>query len=139
KVSNVQGAVRAETISGNVTASATPKLQMAKSVSGDVDLNEVTADAEVVVQNISGNVRARGLKARALELGTVSGDVILADITSDRIGARSVSGSLEYSGALARSGRYEFNVHSGNIRLILAGATGFAINANTFSGAIRSD
>ena len=40
---------------------------------------------------------------------------------------KAVSGNVEYAGELARSGRYEFNSHSGDIRLMLAGGTGFEL------------
>ena len=139
KVSGVQGAVRAETISGTVTAASTPKLEAAKSVSGDVDLTDASADAELSASTISGVIRARGLKARALDLGTVSGDVMLSNVACERLSVRSVSGSLEYSGALAKNGRYDINSHSGTIRLTLSSDVGFELNANSFSGSIRSD
>lgn len=139
KVSGVQGAVRAETISGSVTTASTPKLEAAKTVSGDVDLTDASADAELTASSISGTVRARGLKARALDLGTVSGDVLLANVSCDRLGIRSVSGNVEYSGVLLKSGRYDINSHSGTVRLTLSSDVGFELNANSFSGSIRSD
>jgi Putative adhesin len=139
KVSNVQGAVRAESISGTVTTSATPRLEMAKSISGDVVLTDAGADADLSAGTVSGNVRANGLKARALELGTISGDVVLTNVACDRLGVKSVSGNLEYSGTIARNGRYDVNSHSGNIRFTLSGSTGFELTANTFSGSIRSE
>jgi len=139
KVSNVQGAVRAESVSGNVTTSGTPRLEMVKSVSGDVDLTDAGADADISAGSVSGSIRAKGLKARGLELGTVSGDVSVIDVTCDRLGAKSISGNVEYSGTLARNGRYDVNSHSGTVRLTLAGSTGFELTANTFSGTIRSE
>jgi DUF4097 and DUF4098 domain-containing protein YvlB len=139
KVTGVHGAVRAETISGNVTTASTPRVELAKSVSGDVELSDASVDSELTASTISGNIRARGLKARALDVGSISGDIVLSDVACDRVGAKSVSGNVEYSGALARNGRYDFNAHSGNVRLALAGSTGFDIDANTFSGSIRSD
>jgi DUF4097 and DUF4098 domain-containing protein YvlB len=139
KVTSVQGAVRAETISGTITTASTPKLQSAKSVSGDVDLTDASPDAELNASSVSGAVRAKGLKARSLELGTVSGDVALSDVTCERLGVRSVSGSVEYIGALTNRGRYEINSHSGSIRLTLSSDVGFELTANSFSGSIRSD
>jgi DUF4097 and DUF4098 domain-containing protein YvlB len=139
KVSGVQGAVRAETISGTVTTASTPKLEAAKTVSGDVDLTDASADAELAASSISGTVRAKGLKARALDLGTVSGDVLLSNVSCDRLGIRSVSGNVEYSGVLLKSGRYDINSHSGTVRLTLSSDVGFDLNANSFSGSIRSD
>jgi hypothetical protein len=44
-----------------------------------------------------------------------------------------------FGGSLAKTGRYEFNTHSGDVRLSLQGSTGFEITANTFSGELRSD
>jgi DUF4097 and DUF4098 domain-containing protein YvlB len=139
KVSSVQGPVRAESISGNVTAVATQRLEAAKSVSGNVDLTDTSADADLSASSISGGISAKGLKARALDLGTVSGDVVLTNVASERINIRSVSGGVEYSGTLARNGRYDINSHSGTVRLTLSNDIGFELNANSFSGSIRSD
>jgi DUF4097 and DUF4098 domain-containing protein YvlB len=139
KVTGVQGAVRAESISGTVTAASTPRLEAAKSVSGDVDLTDTSADAEMSASSISGTIRARGLKARALDLGTVSGDVVLSNVSCERLNIRSVSGDVEYSGILSKSGRYDINSHSGTVRLTLSSDVGFELNANSFSGSIRSD
>ena len=139
KVSNVQGTVRAESVSGNVTTSATPRLEAAKSVSGDIDLSNAGADADLSAGSVSGSLRAKGLKARSLALGTVSGDVVLLDVSCERLGVKSVSGAVEFSGTLAKNGRYDVNSHSGTVRLTLAGGTGFDLTANTFSGAIRSE
>ena len=139
KVSKVQGAVRAESISGNVVTAGTPRLELAKTISGDVDLTDADADASLTASSVSGNVRASGLRARSLEVGTISGDVALNNVTCDRVGVKSISGNVEYSGALARGGRYDVNSHSGTVRLTLSGSTGFELTANTFSGSIRSE
>jgi DUF4097 and DUF4098 domain-containing protein YvlB len=137
-VTGIQGVVRAESISGTVRTSATPKLT-AKTVSGDLELDNAPADADLAATTISGNIRARGLKVRTLDLGSVSGDLTITDISCDRLGVKSVSGNVEFAGTLGKGGRYEINSHSGSIRLALAGNTGFELNANSFSGSIRSD
>ncbi len=139
KVTGVQGSVRAESVSGDVTTSGTPRLEVAKSVSGDVDLSDAGTEAELRASSVSGSVRARGFKARSLDASTVSGDVVLTDVACDRLGVRSISGNAEYSGTLSRNGRYDFNSHSGNVRLTLSESTGFELTANTFSGSMRSD
>jgi len=139
KVTGVQGAVRAETISGNVTTASTPKLEFAKTISGDIDLTSATVDADVTASTTSGNIRAKGLKARAIDVGSISGDMTLSDVSCDRLGVKSVSGSFEYGGTLNKSGRYDINLHSGTARMMLAGSTGFELNANSFSGTVRSE
>ena len=139
KAAGVQGALRAETISGNVVTSATPGLELARSVSGNVEVTDVAASGDVKVASVSGNLRLKAVKARGLDFNTISGDVTLADVACDRLGARSVSGNIEYSGALAKNGRYDVNSHSGNVRLTLAEAIGFELTGNTFSGSIHSE
>jgi DUF4097 and DUF4098 domain-containing protein YvlB len=139
KVTGVHGSLRAETVSGEVTISDAPRLEAAKSVSGDLLLTGVTADGDLSAGSVSGNVRAKGLKARGLDLGSVSGDINVSDVTCERLGVKTVSGSVEYAGGIARNGRYEINAHSGTIRLVLTNPAGFELNANSFSGSIRSE
>ena len=43
------------------------------------------------------------------------------------------------SGNLAKSGRYELNSHSGDVRLTLGSGTGFELEASSFSGSVHSD
>jgi DUF4097 and DUF4098 domain-containing protein YvlB len=139
RVTDVSGPVRAETVSGNVTAAKTPRLEAVKSVSGNVDLTDAGADADLAASTVSGSVRARSLKVRSLQASTVSGSLSLDDIDCSRVGLRTVSGNASYSGPLARNGRYDFSSHSGTIRLGLPESTGFDLTASTFSGSVRSD
>jgi len=139
KVTGVRGAVRAETISGEVIATDSPKIEVAKSVSGNVTLSGVSSEGDLAATSISGTVAAHGLKVHGLDLNTISGSVKLTDVTCERLAAKSVSGGVEYEGAIARGGSYDFNVHSGTVRLVLANPAGFVLNANSFSGSVRSD
>ena len=82
---------------------------------------------------------ATALKVRTLEAGSVSGDVELSNLQVERLLAKTISGDISYDGVLPRGGRYEFNAHSGNVRIVLADTSGFELDASTFSGSIRSD
>jgi DUF4097 and DUF4098 domain-containing protein YvlB len=139
KVTGVHGPLRSETVSGNVTITDAPKLETAKTVSGDVALTGVTTDGDLSAGSVSGNVRAKGVKARGLDLGSVSGDINVSDATCERLGVKTVSGSVEYAGAIVKGGRYEINAHSGTVRLLLANPAGFELTANSFSGSVRSE
>jgi DUF4097 and DUF4098 domain-containing protein YvlB len=139
KVTGVRGAVRSESVSGDVTTTDTPKVETAKSVSGNVTLSGIQIDGDLAASSVSGTVQARGVKARALDLGSVSGDLMVSEVTCDRLSARSVSGGFEYNGTIARGGVYDVNLHSGTARFVLANPPGFELTANTFSGSIRSD
>ena len=139
RVTNVRGELRAESVSGNVVTSAATRPSLVKSVSGDVHVSDASTEGEVTVNTVSGRLSAHSLKARSLDLGSVSGDVSLIDVVCERADVKSVSGNIEYSGSLARNGRYQMNSHSGLLRLAIAGNTGFELDATTFSGNVRSD
>ena len=138
-VSNVRGEVRLEAISGDVNLTNTPNVALAKTVSGDVVARDIGTQTALVLGTISGNVVGTGLKVRTLEAGTVSGDVRLAGSQIERLEAKSLSGDVEFDAPLVKGGRYEFTSHSGNVRIILSGNTGFELDADTFSGSVRSD
>lgn len=138
-VAGVKGEVRAETVSGDVNVSATPNVSVAKTISGDVTARDIGTQTTLVLSTVSGTVLGTGLRVRALEAGSVSGDVRLAGSEIERLEARSVSGNIEFDAPLARGGRYEFTSHSGSIRILMSGNTGFELDADTFSGSVRSD
>jgi len=138
RVSSLNGDLRAETISGDLVATAVKRIRQAKTISGDLEITDTDGD-EVAAQTISGTLMARSIKARSVDLTSVSGDVRITDVESDRTFVRSISGSIDFSGQLARNGRYEFQSHSGDVRVSPLGSGGFSIEASTFSGDMRSD
>ncbi len=138
-LASVSGDARIESVSGDVDVSQCPGLAHARTVSGDVRVQDVGSQSMLTLGSVSGNVVARAVTAPTLDAGTVSGDLRLSGIEADRIQAKSVSGTIEFGDRLARGGRYEFTSHSGDVRLTLSGDTGFEISADTFSGSIRSD
>jgi len=138
RVSSVNGDVRAETTSGDVTATSVRRLRQAKSMSGDIEITDSDGE-DVSGSTMSGSVVARGLKARSVDLQSISGDLQMTNVESDRTFVKSISGSIDFSGSMAKNGRYEFSTHSGDLRVTPQGATGFSIEASTFSGDLRSD
>jgi DUF4097 and DUF4098 domain-containing protein YvlB len=138
KVTNINGELRAETVSGDIITMTAKKLRVAKTVSGDVEISESEAD-ELSLGSVSGDVTVNRLKGSGFDAQSVSGDLRLTDVEIDHASIRSVSGDIDYSGRLARNGRYQFQSHSGDIRVTPADARGFAIEASTFSGDVRSD
>jgi len=139
RASNIKGELRADTVAGSISASGVRKLAALKCVTGDVEITDAGAEDPVAASTVSGNVIVRGLRARAVQLTSVSGNIHIEDAPIERLMVKTVQGNLDYAGDLARSGRYEFNSHSGDIRLVLSGNTGFEVLANTFSGMVRSD
>ena len=130
--------VTVRTLGGNIHATDI-RMELLKSVSGDIDIVTGIAADVVTASTVSGNLSVHGLKARTAQLSTVTGNVHLDDIQVDRLATRAVNGNIDFAGDLTRSGRYEFVTHSGDIRLVLSGVTGFEVQANSFSGTVRSD
>ncbi len=138
-VTSVKGEVRAETVSGDVNVTGTPNVSVAKTISGDVTASDIGTQTTLVLSTVSGTVIGTGLRVRALEAVSVSGDVRLIGSEVERLLAKSVSGNIEFEAPLTKGGRYEFTSHSGNVRIMLSGNTGFELDADTFSGSVRSD
>jgi DUF4097 and DUF4098 domain-containing protein YvlB len=139
RVTNVNGELRLETVNGSVRAGQSPRLGFAKSVSGNV---EITGNIEVELNasSLTGALLLQDVRARALELTTISGDVVLNSVLVDRaLRVRSVNGDLRFEGPLSKSGRYDMNSHSGRIQMLLPPTSGFEIDASTFSGNLRSE
>lgn len=138
-VTNVRGEVRADTISGDLEITGTPNVPMAKTVSGTLTARGISAATVLTLASVSGNIITSDLKTRALDANTVSGDLLLRGLQVERLDAKSVSGNVEFAAPLARGGRYSFNSHSGDVRVAILNGSGFELDANTFSGSIRSD
>ena len=138
RVTNIGGELRAQSMSGSITAASVRRVRELRSVSGTIDLSDGESD-ELTAHTLGGDVLVRNLKGRVLDLQTVTGDVRLMGVEVERARLESMAGDLDYSGRLARSGRYEFQTHSGDIRLSPSGNPGFDLQATSFSGALRSE
>ena len=139
RVTGVKGAIRLGSVSGNVIATDTPGIEYVRTVSGEVELSGIAHDNAVSLSSVSGSIRVNAVRAREVEFSTVSGEMVLRDASCGRLSAKSISGGFEYTGALTPNGRYEVNSHSGGVRFVLVGNTGFELNASSFSGSIRSE
>jgi len=139
KVADIKGDLTLTSISGGVRVANAGRIAAAKSVSGPVEIVDTEIDGSVQAESISGDIVLRKVRARRLELSVVSSNVMMQDLQCERVEAHTISGDVEYRGALAKNGRYEFSSHSGEVRIVLSGDTGFELNANSFSGVVRSD
>jgi hypothetical protein len=138
-VSGLNGELSLHSTSGDITATDVTRLQMAKTVSGDVIVRNSASSGLLQAATMSGDVTATDVKADRIDFGSVSGSVTARNVTSSDVSMKSTSGDLLFDGNLADGGRYAFTSHSGNVRLSLDGRTGFSFDASTFSGSVRTD
>lgn len=118
KVSNVRGRVTISAISGNVTASRISEGVKATSVSGAISV---------------GDSKGR------IEVGTTSDSIILTNLDSREIVARTTSGNVQFTGKLYEDGHYEFESFSGEVVLNLPPESNFTLSAKTHSGSVNTE
>lgn len=127
EISTVSGAVDVRDIGGEASIEA---------VSGRVTLANVQGDAHV--ESVSGAVNVTNVSG-SLSAESVSGPIILTDVRGARVRANTVSGALDFTGAINPAGHYDFETHSGRATLRLASNANAAVSVNTFSGSVAND
>lgn len=93
-----------------------------KDSSGRVDLNSVSGVLEVM------NVRAAA-DDDTFEVGTVSGDIVLNQVSNPKVTAKSVNGTVTMTGPLAKAGSYSFNNVTGDVVLEMPRDASFRLAA----------
>jgi hypothetical protein len=137
KVEKIGGALKAGTVSGNVTALGAAKGVDANSVSGDVTVSDVNGDA--YLKTVSGTVKAERVMG-SISAETVSGDVEMMNISEAKtVSGKALSGNVTYKGKLNKEGRYTFNAHSGDVDVTIPADSAFEFSGETFSGDISTD
>ena len=129
--------IEAESVSGEVSlrASSTDKLEVS-SVSGDVSFDGEAG--RVDAESVSGDVQVTGASGD-VSVETVSGSAIVRAATVTEFEAASVSGDIDFEGALAANGRMDVESMSGDVSLTLPADTSARVSAETFSGDLEND
>lgn len=138
-VSDIRGDLNLVSISGQIAIQNGARVLGAKSTSGNVEITNLRSDIGLEANSISGNVRVRQSAAPRMELGSVSGNVAVVDVRCERLEAETISGNIDMTTPLEKGGRYELSSHTGVIRVVPTGNTGFELEADSFSGNIQSE
>jgi hypothetical protein len=137
EVTDIEGELDLHSVSGDISLRARTTRVRAQSVSGDLEVDGDPEDLEL--ESVSGDIvvlRARG-EVRA---NTVSGTVEIGpDVEALEGYYQSVSGDVEFEGMVASDGRYEFESHSGSVRILLSREVSADVEVSTFSGSIRNE
>jgi hypothetical protein len=132
----LRGAVDASNVSGSVDLRDLGSSLNVEGVSGNITIANVASDAHV--ENVSGRISLSGVGGSATA-ETVSGGINIAGVRGDRVHVTTVSGDIDFAGSVTGSGRYEFETHSGEASLKLAGNTQATVSVETFSGSVSND
>ena len=134
-VKGVHGDLETRTQSADVDIRDAGRLDV-ESLSGDVTIQAV--NGESMIHTVSGDITL-GAARGDVEIETVSGDIDLQDVVAKQIRTHTTSGDVEFTGQILPDGRYEYNTHSGEIRLSLPADVGAQLSIATFNGGIESD
>jgi DUF4097 and DUF4098 domain-containing protein YvlB len=134
--SGSQSDISATTVSGIIDVSGARSRVMLESVSGPIRVSQVGGD--VRAQNVSGTIHAENVSGR-LEAWAVNGDVRLIGVLANEIRAETVGGDIVYAGRVATGGIYDFESHSGAIRLTIPRTSSARFQLETVRGAVRAD
>ncbi|MGH7652245.1 MAG: DUF4097 family beta strand repeat-containing protein [Gemmatimonadaceae bacterium] len=134
--SGSQGEISATTVSASIDISGGRRQVSVESVSGPVRVTQLAGDLRA--QSVSGNLRAENISG-PLEAWTVSGTITLIGVRGNYIHGQTVSGDMVYAGRLVTGGSYDFESHSGTIRLTIPQNSGAHFSLETVGGAVQSD
>lgn len=101
-------------------------------VTGDVLARGVRGNTEA--KSVSGDVRLEDIEGKVVEATSVSGNIELDRIRADEVGAETVSGDVDFSGEIRPRGEYDFKTLSGDIVMLIPRGSGADISGSTFSG-----
>lgn len=138
-VEGVDGETRVEIASGDGRLASLARLVEVRTFSGDLELADVRSDDALVIRAASGRLDIAGVRAPRLQVKSFSGPVVLNGVASRRVKVETASGSVSFDGSLAADGQYGFQSHSGDIFLSVPDDSGFELEAQSFSGDLRSD
>jgi DUF4097 and DUF4098 domain-containing protein YvlB len=134
--SGSQGEIAATTVSGAIDVSGGRRQVTLESVSGPIRASQLAGDLRA--QNVSGSVRAENVSGR-IEAWTVRGGIRLIGLRSNDVRAETASGEIVYAGRVATGGTYDFESHSGPIRLTIPPNPGAHFRLETVSGVVQAD
>jgi len=136
-LTGLNGETKANTVSGRVDVTSCTKVGALHTIAGPITVTDSRSDTKLDVAGISATVTLTNVKAPQVSASVISGKIVAHDVQTDGADMDSISGDIEFSGAVSAKGRYEFTAHSGDVRLGLTG--GFDLEAKTFSGTVTAD
>ena len=131
-----EGEIEASSVSGQVEVSGGKREVRVESVSGWVRASRVNGNLRA--ESVSGDVRADSISG-SVEASSVSGTISLVGIQSRDVRTETVSGNILYAGNIDSGGKYDFESHSGTLRLEIPRASGAHVRVETFSGDINTN
>ncbi|MEP6765160.1 MAG: DUF4097 family beta strand repeat-containing protein [Gemmatimonadaceae bacterium] len=134
-VVDVRGEVDATVTNGEVTVRGATGRTAVSSMTGDIVLQDI--DGPVRVKGLTGGIKIVNVRGD-VDVSASTSDVSLRDVRAVIVQVQLVRGDIEFGGTLVSDGRYEFNTHSGDVRLHLNDDAKGMIDVQSFKGELHS-
>jgi len=138
KVNGIRGELTASSVGGTLTITDAGQVVSLTTIGGDISLTGANTDSTLKAETVGGGIRIQQTKARRLTANTVGGNITATDLTAENVDIGTMSGNLQFSGPIAKAGRYDLHTQSGNVHVTPVGGSGFELQARTFSGSITT-
>lgn len=134
----VEGALRLQSVSGDIGADVFGEDAQIKSVSGDVVARGRSQAALLTVTTVSGDAEVLDVGGEIV-VQTVSGDLEARSPSVERARINTTNGEATLTTALEKGARVEMETINGDLTLVIRGGIDAEFDLETFNGDIRTD
>jgi len=135
-VSGVDGGLDLYVVSGTIDVTGNPHELNAEAIDGDIHI--IGSPPWVRAKSATGTIVFQGASSDAA-FSTVSGAVKVDGGVFERTKIETVTGNINFSGRLDRSGAFDFDTHSGTIDIAIPDKTAASFSVVTIAVAITNN
>lgn len=135
-VNDIGGDVQATSMTDDVTISKVKGRAVISAISGNVSLREIAEGIKATA--VSGSINISDSKGR-IEALTTSDSIILTNLDSSEVIAKSTTGNVQFTGKIHENGSYEFESFNGEVLLFLSPDSNFSLSAQTHNGSLNTE
>lgn len=133
----VRGALRIETVSGQIDAEVFEEDIEARTISGEVRLRGHDEPGLLVLNTVSGDGEITGVRGE-LVVHSVTGDLDIKSADLERARLRTTNGDIDLSTGLAEGARFDMEAINGDLRLDIIDEVNAEFDIETFNGSINN-
>lgn len=126
---SVDGPLRAEELSGDVTMEGDSAIMDVRDIAG----------AHVHVNTLNGSVTLTNISNGHIEITSIGGNVVMNDVTGPFVEVTSAKGKINYTGDFGYAGNYKLTSHTGDIEATVPADASFDVNARSVRGDVEND
>jgi DUF4097 and DUF4098 domain-containing protein YvlB len=136
-VRKVKGALRIQSVSGEIDAEVFEEDVEAKTVSGGFEITGHDHPALLALTTVSGDGSVRNIRGE-LVVHSVTGDLDISGSELERARLGTTNGDIEIRTALGEGARFDMEAVNGDLRLDIIGKINAEFDIETFNGSIDS-